>query len=279
MNANSMLASVKSQTDRQEPLFAPGALLQADDLTAISEYFKKRERLFFRTLLGCGVMCGLVVTATEACSKLTIGVACGVALGCDGDQVEVPTAQDIEIDLCVTPPVEFPLWVALRRTEKCCAPRTAVCVEDDEESPSVCTRLREEFEIAVFKDLPPCSCGCHLSKQEMEFPEKLPPEDFSLECKCADPDEHGCHGGHYDGDCCCDCAEGCDCEWIVLARVQKKSDNPKETEWLVDHRYRRFVRPVLMRDPQVEKEQPERETATIALRREIVQNTKPAPKS
>jgi hypothetical protein len=42
----------------------------------------------------------------------------------------------------------------------------------------------------------------------------------------------------------------------VLAQVQKNTNpGPKEPAWLADHRYRRFVRPVLMRDPQAWKEQ------------------------
>jgi hypothetical protein len=41
----------------------------------------------------------------------------------------------------------------------------------------------------------------------------------------------------------------------VLARL----DRDKDGRWIADHRVRRFIRPVLMRDPQVEIERQDRE--------------------
>jgi hypothetical protein len=274
MNAKLKLPSIQGMTGREESLFSPGGLLQADDLTGIGEYFKKRERLMFRTLFGCGVMCGLVVRPHEdECKKLHIGIDCGVALDCCGDPVEVPKAEELVIDLCDVK-TDGPLWIVMRRIEKCCAPRTAVCAEDDEEAPSVCTRLREGYEITVLDTKPKCACICEpleppkepaanvkietgagAHKVYVNEHKPLPIRGVATPCLCVDP-KIDCYRKHYLGECCCDSSDCCDCEWIVLAQVQKNTNpDPKEPAWLADHRYRRFVRPVLMRDPQVWKEQ------------------------
>jgi hypothetical protein len=78
------------------------------------------------------------------------------------------------------------------------------------------------------------------------------PDDES-KCNCVDPD-HPCYKAHYDGECGChcdDCADG-DCKCVLLARLDLGSEGDDEgPTWIVDHRVRRFVRPVLMRDPLV----------------------------
>jgi hypothetical protein len=67
---------------------------------------------------------------------------------------------------------------------------------------------------------------------------------------CANP----CHDHHYAGKCGCHCDDCCDCKCILLARLRKTGDSENPT-WTVDHSVRRFIRPVLMRDPQVECEE------------------------
>jgi hypothetical protein len=42
---------------------------------------------------------------------------------------------------------------------------------------------------------------------------------------------------------------------VLLARLDESGDDPDHPAWTPDHRVRRFVRPVLMRDPQVEIEE------------------------
>jgi hypothetical protein len=56
------------------------------------------------------------------------------------------------------------------------------------------------------------------------------------------------------GECGCEC---CDCECVVLALLIRQPDGKtgETAEWKTDHSVRRFVRPVLTRDPQVWKEQ------------------------
>lgn len=254
------------------PQFSAGLLLQDDDLRVGVDFTRQLSRLMFRTLFGCGVMCGLVVRPEEKCCKLHLNVAHGVALDCRGDPVHVPEGQDVAIDPCA---VDLPavLWVVLRRYEKCCAPRTAICSNEDDESPAVCTRVRDGYEIRVLPERPDCACGCRGkydesvgadsesefsvyadttgATQEQEGAEEEAEEgggEGANPCKCVDPGLD-CYREHYAGECC----ECCDCEWIVLARVsnQGSKDDP---DWVADHSVRRFVRPVLMRDPQVELE-------------------------
>jgi hypothetical protein len=266
---------VKQLSRLMWPHFSPGLLLQDEDLTLGVEYTRELSRLMFRTLFGCGVMCGLVIEPKEKCCKLHIFVDKGVALDCRGDPVYVPERQDITIDPCDT---DLPdkLWVVLRRFDKCCAPRTPVCSPDDDEMAAVCTKVRDGYEIRVLAERPECSCGCHEDKEKPEGTAHghgqptgqveqasttsgaaakqdqgtytKAGEKPANPCKCADPAQD-CYEKHYAGECC-DC---CDCEWIVLAVVSDKGTAEKH-DWHADHSVRRFVRPVLMRDPQVEKE-------------------------
>ena len=106
---------------------------------------------------------------------------------------------------------------------------------------------------------------------------KQPPVDDlnETDCKCLAPIP-GCYKDHYDGKCSCECHDcnGGDCDCVLLARL----DRPDETkpDWIADHRVRRFVRPVLMRDPQVEIERKKREEDERAR---SLRTTAPAPAS
>lgn len=243
MNAPTrVVGQAKFASDIGFPLFSAGQMLYHDDLAALADYTRQITRLMMRSLFGCGVVCGLCVKATIACNKLTVVVEPGVALDCDGDPVHVPKTTTITVDPgCET--LEGPLWVILRGFEKCCVPRPSVCASDDDEVPSACTREQYWYEIQVRGALPECVCRC------------TPPEssgesyDASEEpCQCADP-TLDCHKDHYAGKCTCACPDcaACKCEWILLARLDEQKADP-ENPWRVNHRWRRFVRPVLMRD-------------------------------
>lgn len=261
------------------PNFVAGTVLEADQLNLAVENGRQMIRLLLRSLLGCGVMCGLVVRPREECSKLHIAVDCGTAVDCCGDLIEVPKTEELVIDLCGVE-IKDPLWVVLRRYDKSCAPRTSVCGDEDEER-SVCTQVRAGYQIKVVWDKPECACGCEVTDPQPSTPaagmdvnmrqKAIDAEqdtiaafnvtsgtsaaDFDYasirpdENKCICTDIPDCHVKHYDGECCCDCAtKGCNCEWIVLAQV-KMARYDREDQWIADHRYRRFIRPVLMRDP------------------------------
>ena len=126
-----------------KPRFSPGLLLRDDDLNQGVDYTRDLSRLLFRTLLGCGVVCGLRVTSEFKCQQLVVSVAEGVALDCHGDPIHVPTTQLIPIDGSCGQTILDEMWVIIKRTEKCCAPRAASCSCDDEETPAVCTRERD----------------------------------------------------------------------------------------------------------------------------------------
>lgn len=263
------------------PHFTEGLLLQDDDLTTGVSYTRELSRMMFRTLFGCGVLCGLRVSEPVLeCGKLKIGVAKGSALSCIGDPIELPKPQTIEIDECKFT-VGDELWIGLRQNEKCCAPRTAVCSPDEDDPPSVCTRERDGWELCAFATRPPCSCGCaQLAPPQVdtvegssEFAEATPAAPATAvaapatggrgnegtgepakepwpapntPCLCNQRTGKGaCYDKFYGGECPCDC---CDCEWIVLAKIARPAESGA---WTVDHSVRRFVRPVLMRDPLV----------------------------
>jgi hypothetical protein len=233
------------------PCFSPGQTLRDDDLNQGIEYTRDLSRLLFRSLIGCGVVCGLVVKIEPPhCGKQNITVESGLALDSCGDPVYVPQPQRFALDETCDPNLPSPLWIVLCGTEKSCAPRTAVCSYEEPEVSSVCTRERDGFEIRVLRARPACVCGC-------DEPEDLPDGTelfIETDCKCVNPD-HPCYKDHYEGNCGCDCAgkSDCNCDCILLARLDYHGDN-ESPYWTADHSVRRFIRPVLMRDPQVEAE-------------------------
>lgn len=229
--------------------FGPGMLLQHEDLEQLNIYTRDLSRLMFGSLFGCGVICGLVVKTELKCGKVQVTVGSGLALACSGDPVWVTKDQVFTLDEHCDHNIGARFWVVLCGTTKCCAPRTAICASDEDETPSVCTREIDGFEIKVTGERPHCVCGCK-EPEDLTQEEKAP---FESECKCVNP-ILDCYKDHYDGKCGCHCDEcsDCECKCILLARLDRIEDTD---EFSVDHRVRRFIRPVLMRDPQVEIEQ------------------------
>lgn len=243
---NQPLALAKGSSTLARAKFGPGMLLQHDDLEQLNVYTRELNRLMFRSLFGCGVVCGLVVGAKVDCGKVTVTVGSGLALDCQGDPIYVPQPQSLVLDEECDPHIPTPLWVVLCGTEKCCAPRTSMCASDEDESASICTRERDYFEIRIVRTPPRCTCGCP------EPDSKDPTQDLlDSKCKCVNP-EHKCYVDHYGGKCGCDCEDcaSCNCDCVLLARLDRSGENENPV-WTPDHRVRRFVRPVLMRDPQV----------------------------
>ena len=249
---NVTINSVRGLSTLVRPSFGPGMLLQHEDLDQLNVYTRELNRLMFRSLFGCGVVCGLVVTTEQKCGQGRITVGAGLALTCDGDPIYVPKDQSVAIDEKCDPNLKSPLWVVLCGTVKSCAPRTSMCPSDEDDPASVCTRVREGWEIRIVSEEPRCVCRC--------TPDSVSRE---TECKCVDP-ERPCYQGHYDGNCSCECHDcgGGVCNCVLLARIERP--DPTKPDWIADHRARRFVRPVLMRDPQTEIERKRRDE-NIAL--------------
>jgi hypothetical protein len=267
---NVTVGSTKDTSKLQRARFRPGMLLEHEDLDLLNTYTRDLSRLLFGSLFGCGVICGLVVKAQTNCDRLQVTVGAGVALACSGDPIQVTKDQVFFMNEDYRPPQNARLWVELCATKKCCAPRTAICSSDDEETTSECSRERDGFEIKVVTERPPCVCGCPepltnqttLSNDQSKMQNqqakqinasKLFGATSTMDCECADP-ESDCYKDHYDGICGCHCDDcsDCDCKCILLARLDRDGDTDT---WKVDHRVRRFIRPVLIRDPQVYLEQ------------------------
>lgn len=256
MNAKTpVIGQTKGLSKLARAKFGPGMLLQHDDLEQLNLYTRELSRLMFRSFFGCGVVCGLVVDSKFECGKLYVTVAAGLALDCRGDPIHVPQKQRILVDENCDLKISGPLWVVLCGTEKCCAPRTSMCASDDDESTSVCTRERDGFEIRVVRDRPGSVCGCMEPENGQRAASLAKDANLLLdtECRCVNP-ELQCYIDHYDGKCGCNCVDcsDCDCDCILLACLSKDCD--EGTKWTVDHSVRRFVRPVLMLDPQVKIE-------------------------
>lgn len=239
MNKKTNLGSKKEPSTLVRPQYSPGLLLNDDDLTQAVDYTRELSRMLFKSLLGCGVICGLLVDKEIVCGKLVVKVAPGVALDCHGDPVHVAKPADVTIDPACGVDVPSRLWVLLRRYDKHCAPRAAVCSpDDDDDAASVCTRIRDGFEVSVAGAVPACACNCP--------PPQDPNDDPAPEDPAGGADFGPCHDDHYAGKCSC-CGGDCACEWIVLARLDRSTADM----WTVSHAVRRFIRPVLMADPQV----------------------------
>lgn len=272
MSANAKLVDpVTGHSTLVRPRFSPGLLLRDDDLRQGVEYTRDLSRLLFRSLFGCGVICGLVVESRIECGKLIVTVNAGVGLTCLGDPVQVPRPVSVTLDPSCGKKIPERLWVILCRTERCCAPRSAVCSCEDDDATSVCTREHEGFEIRILEEALDCACGCPEPEPVAAGQKKKKTTITATDaqntaanatgndgaptesCWCVDPCSP-CYKDHYAGECGCEC---CDCECVVLALlVGERDEATKEiASWKPDHRVRRFVRPVLMRDPEVFREQ------------------------
>ena len=239
--ANNSLNSKSGPSPLARAKFGPGRLLQHEDLEQLNNYTRELSRLLFRSFFGCGVVCGLKVEMTEVCRKPGILVHSGLALDCKGDPIHLPKDESLSLDSDCEGTVPSPLWVLLCRTSKCCSPRPSTCASDDDESSSSCTRERDYWEIRIVETRPDCVCGCANFQ-----------DTFESDCWCVNP-EHPCYAKHYQGECGCDLGENCDCccDCVVLARLTQVTVEGRASTWEVDHSVRRFIRPVLMRDPLV----------------------------
>jgi hypothetical protein len=229
--ANTPIARVKGNSKLVTPKFGPGMLLQHEDLEALHVYTRDLSRLLMRSLFGCGVVCGLRIQVLDDCG-MTLVVHPGIALNCAGDPIHVPSAQKMKIDEAQQLEGPDPAWIVLCARTKCCGPRQAACGCDDDEPQTTCTRERIGFEITVTRTRPEDACGC----------EPYATEHMST-CQCVDPN-HPCYADHYKGICGCqceDCSGGCGC--VILGQLTRSGD-----WWEIDYDYRRFVRPVLVRD-------------------------------
>ena len=271
-------AICQGKSSLQRPNYASGLLLEDEDLSAAVAYTRGAMRLMLRSLFGCGVVCGLKVTAELIChgSVLKYTVAKGVALDCAGDLIHVTEERSCELDPDCAP-FDPTLYVTLCYTETTCRPRDISCSPGDD-AQIVQTRIQEGWEIKLSKTQPPCACSCLPAPP----PGTLPPGSLS-DCGCgggnpaaveerrraealanapASPTEQGaaaetpkdncaCYKGHNDGVCECVC--NCTCVLIavidttkVLNAAAADADPTVPRQLDVDSSMRRLNRPVLV---------------------------------
>jgi len=271
MSTNDKIAEPRTGTSGLvRPRYAPGQMLQDDDLTQAVTYTRELNRLLFRSLLGCGVICGLVVSVEEKCGKVIISIAPGVALDCAGAALALTAAQSFVLDPSCKPLPEPPdsICVVIRGHDRSCLPRVAGCGCDDDTGT---TRINEGYELRLVTNCPDCGCGCDskatpaAAAPPAETPtaagtpkaaKKTAANSLAtagggtpvVDCACVDPTDP-CYADHYAAKCSC-CI---DCEWVTLARVFHTTlPNATVKTWEVDHSVRRLIRPVLMKDAQAE---------------------------
>jgi hypothetical protein len=262
MSKLNQLVSQQFQSGLQRPAFSPGLLLEAEDLAAGVDYTRDLVRLMLQSLFGCGVVCGLGVTAVLTCKKrkLAVTIDPGLALDCMGNPIQVCKSQGVEYDpQCDSLPEQ--VYVVLCYTEKGCRPKDVACAPDDD-SNVVMTRVRSGFEIKLYPGQPECACSCEppvppttpadqgvcCQDDGAKQDEKQDDQKNTKAAQALTPTELSCkcYKEHNDGVCACVC--GCNC--VVLGKFATKpakadDTGSKDVPLTVDETIRRKARPIL----------------------------------
>ncbi len=217
----------------ERPIYAPGLVLHDSDLTAAVDYTQSLNRMLFKHLFGCGVVCGLEVKASEHCG-LKIEVSDGLALDGCGDAVHLAKPVSFTFDERETETMkkeQKTFWVVLCGKEKLCAPRALVCDADDFDSTNQMTRARAMAEVSLVFKKPECICAWQ-EVTEVEY------KDDQASNRCVHP---------YPFDCAedCGCGSACSCGCcVLLGEVSFGAKGPVAQHLNV----RRIAKPQLMRD-------------------------------
>jgi hypothetical protein len=233
MKTAELLAIKDGLSSLQRPRFRPGLLLEDEDLNAGVSYTQDMMRLLFRSLFGCGVICGLEVTGRLTCQrrKLEISVAGGLALDCAGNPIHLAQSERLTVDPdCKPMPPD--LWVTVCYTEKCCRPRDVGCSADEEDS-VVHTRSRDGFEIRVYGEQPECVCSCEAPKPKPANGRKGCCDDTdggtvlkvdataTADGPATPRDVCECYRDHNEGRCAC----GCGCRCVLVGKIRTGYDD------------------------------------------------------
>jgi hypothetical protein len=207
------------------PKYAPGLLLEDEDLTSAVNYTRNSLRLLFRSLFGCGVICGLKLNAQLTCQgrKLEVVVEPGVALDCDGNPIQLTESRTVVWDAdCAPMPETF--WVSICYTECCAMPTDVGCGEDDATT-KVYRRIRDGYEIHVAPCKPECACSCEKPDENAEPQDPDACCDRQSSAAAAAPaasqnaapadDPCDCYKDHNDFKCACEC--GCTC--VLIGKI------------------------------------------------------------
>lgn len=255
----------------ERPRYSPGLILEDSDLTAAVDYTRELNRLMFRSLFGCGVICGLDVHVKVDCD-LVVTVKPGLALDGCGDPLQLTGQATIALGKRAgvlvdygskDPPRHADFWVIACNKEKACAPRSLVCDCDDLDCGTQPTRIRSGVAISVVFEPPQCACGCGLFARK-PLPATLDrlaenllhPVQSYLKDETAPSSGRGCdecHDAHNHDPACapdCGCGTACSCGCCVLLAWVHWFPNEPEPRWVPLHAgVRRFVRPAMICDP------------------------------
>jgi hypothetical protein len=249
----------------ERPLFSPGLLLEDEDLTAGVSYTRELSRLLFRSLFGCGVICGLEVKGELFCKRQQLRVTVGPGLALDGAGNPIQVRKSVQLwtspDCKKLPKT---VWVVICYKELGCHSREVAC-SPDADSQSVKTRAVDAYEIKLYEDPPACACSCgkkprgtsvtpppgNCCEELIEDPAPAAPAAPAAAGTTAEPDPCDCYKRHFDATSCVDC--GCSCVLIAtVSTVRDAKDEkdidlnvPDDIETRVDASVRRWIRPVL----------------------------------
>jgi hypothetical protein len=226
----------------ERPIYAPGLVLHDSDLTAAVDYTQSLNRMLFKHLFGCGVICGLEVKANEHCG-LKIEISPGLALDGCGDAVHLAkpvsfTFDERESDKMKKDKKTF--WVVLCGKEKLCAPRALVCDADDFDSVTQMTRARAMAEVSLVFEKPDCICEWQdVKERRIGQPSAVAGHPGVVDRKCFEP---------YPFDCAddCGCGSACNCGCcVLLGQIGFDADGKPVATHL---KVRRIAKPELMQD-------------------------------
>lgn len=261
------------------PRYSPGLILEDADLTAAVDYTRELNRLLFRSLFGCGVICGFQIGLRKDCG-LEVLVSPGLGLDGCGDPLQLVQQASIQLgrkDGVLPAEPDGPpervrdFWVIACAAEKNCQPRALVCDSDELDGSTQATRTRLAVEVSVSFEPPQCVCGCGkfdpradsrtLALQAEELMQDHGRGGRALEDRrhyCGN-DPHHCHEAHYtNADCPADCGCGtaCSCGCCILlgwVHWYEPDNDGERPGWRVLQRgVRRFIRPCLIDDPIIE---------------------------
>ncbi len=236
--------------------FSPGLLLEDDDLNTCVTYTRELNRLLFRSLFGCGVICGLTVSGKQVCAgKWEFTVSKGLALDCFGNPIELPS--DVTIDYAPEcGDFQPPVWLAVCYAEKCCRPKEVTCSQDDDSAPRP-TRIRSGYEVKLYGSLPKCACHCPtdddkpVKQPASKCCEETQDSTVSARTTATDPNSEicPCYQPHFNGECEC----GCNCCCVLVGKIRDiptvdKSNKPipmDNRQADVDDTMVRRIRPIL----------------------------------
>jgi hypothetical protein len=244
----------------ERPQFNPGQLLDDDDLNAGVNYTRELTRLLFRSLFGCGVICGLKVSWDWACQKtqITITVTKGLALDCLGNLIELPkdVTMTFDPDCKPLPPA---VWVTVCYVEKCCRPKDVTCSQNDDSQPKP-TRVRSGWEVKVYTKLPKCACHCVTTDdtpppqtatpcggQTQPAPAGQTPPAGLMETTLTGTQQPPpvtvceCYRPHFEGECDC----GCNCSCVIVGKINIPAPTDQQTKPDPDTSMVRRIRPLL----------------------------------